>query len=47
MGGTCREHEEIRNAYKSLVGKPEENKTIGRPRCKWKNNKVNHREMVF
>jgi hypothetical protein len=27
----------MRNAYKMLVGKPEEMRLLGRPRCKWKN----------
>jgi hypothetical protein len=28
--------EEIRNAYKILVGKPEGNRLLVRPRCRWK-----------
>jgi hypothetical protein len=26
---------EKRNAYRILVGKPEENRPLGRPRCRW------------
>jgi hypothetical protein len=29
---------EVRNAYKSLVGKPEGNRPLGRPRRRWENN---------
>jgi hypothetical protein len=29
---------EKRNAYRILVGKPEEKRPLGRPRCRWKNN---------
>jgi hypothetical protein len=32
MGG------ERRGIYSVLVGKPEGNKPLGRPRCRWKNN---------
>jgi hypothetical protein len=28
----------VRNAYKILVGKPEGNKPLGRPRCRWDDN---------
>jgi hypothetical protein len=27
---------EIRNAYKILVGNPEEKRLLGRPGCRWK-----------
>jgi hypothetical protein len=30
--------EEMRNAYKILVGKLEGNRPLGRPRCKWEGN---------
>jgi hypothetical protein len=29
---------EMRNAYNSLVGKPEGNRQFGRPRCRWEDN---------
>jgi hypothetical protein len=29
---------ENRNAYRLLVGKPEEKRPIGRPRCRWVDN---------
>jgi hypothetical protein len=29
---------EGRGAYKILVGKPEERRTLGRPRSRWENN---------
>jgi hypothetical protein len=31
---------EPRNAYKILVGKPEGNRPLGRPRCRWMNIKM-------
>jgi hypothetical protein len=30
-------HGEMRNAYKILVGKPEGNRPLGRPRHSWEN----------
>jgi hypothetical protein len=32
MAGACSKHEEIRNAYKTLVGKPEAKRSLGRPK---------------
>jgi hypothetical protein len=29
---------EMRNAYDSLIGKPEGNRTLGRPRRRWEDN---------
>jgi hypothetical protein len=38
--------EEMRNAYKILVGKPEGKKQLGRPRGRWQDNiRVDLREM--
>jgi hypothetical protein len=35
---------EKRNAYRILVGKPEGNRPLGRPRCRWVDNiKIKHR----
>jgi hypothetical protein len=37
---------EKRNAYRILVGKPEENRSLGRPRRRWMNNiKMDFREL--
>jgi hypothetical protein len=37
---------EKRNAYRILVGKPEEKRPLGRPRCRWVDNlKINLREI--
>jgi hypothetical protein len=36
MGGACRYMAVMRNAYKILVGKPEENRPIGRRWCRWR-----------
>jgi hypothetical protein len=37
---------EKRNAYRILVGKPEGNRPLGRPRCRWVDNiKMDHREI--
>jgi hypothetical protein len=38
MGGACSTHEEIRNAYKILIGKPERKRPPGRSRRSWKFN---------
>jgi hypothetical protein len=35
MGGTCSTNGENKNAYRLLVGKPEGNKPLGRPRRRW------------
>jgi hypothetical protein len=29
---------EMRNAYRIFVGKPEGNRPLGRPRCRWEDN---------
>jgi hypothetical protein len=37
-----------RNTYRILEGKPEENRPLGRSRCRWKDNtKMNLREIVW
>ena len=38
MGGACRNMGERRGVYRTLVGKPEGKKLLGRPRRKWENN---------
>jgi hypothetical protein len=39
---------ETRNAYKILVGKPEEKRPFGRPRCRWEdNNKMDLRVLEW
>jgi hypothetical protein len=38
MDRVCRTHEENIKSYRVLVGKPEGNRPLGRPRRKWKNN---------
>jgi hypothetical protein len=39
---------EMRNAYKLLVGKPEEKRPFGRPKRKWEDNiKLNLREILL
>jgi hypothetical protein len=42
MGGACNMHGEMRNkkAYDILVGKPQGNRTLGKPRLRWKDNNV-------
>jgi hypothetical protein len=38
--------EQKRNAYRILVGKPERNRPLGKPRRKWENNiRMDHREI--
>jgi hypothetical protein len=37
---------EKRNAHRILVGKPERQRSLGRPRCRWENNiKMDLREI--
>jgi hypothetical protein len=38
MGGACSTNGEKRNAYKILVGKPEEKRPLGRTRRMWLDN---------
>jgi hypothetical protein len=38
MGGPCSTNGEKRNAYRSLMGKPEGKRTLGRPRRRWVDN---------
>jgi hypothetical protein len=38
IGGTCRTHGKIRNAYIIFVGKSEGNRPIGRPKHRWEDN---------
>jgi hypothetical protein len=46
MGGACSTNGEERNAYRLLVGKPEGNRPLGRPRCRWLDNiKMDLREV--
>jgi hypothetical protein len=46
MGRECSTNFEKRNACRILVGKPEEKRPIGRPRCKGVNNiKMNLRDI--
>jgi hypothetical protein len=45
MGRACSTHGEKRNAYRILVGKPEEKISLGRPRRRWEDNiKTDFRE---
>jgi hypothetical protein len=37
--------EELRNVYKILIGKPERKRPLGRPRCRWKNIKMDLRDI--
>jgi hypothetical protein len=38
MGWECSTNGEKRNAYRSLVGKPEGKRPLGRPRRRWEDN---------
>jgi hypothetical protein len=38
MGGPCSTNEEKRNVYRLLLGKPEGNRPLGRPRRRWVDN---------
>jgi len=45
LAGHVSHMRELRNVYKILVGKPEENRSLGRPRSRWEdNNRINLRE---
>jgi hypothetical protein len=36
------------NAYRILVGKPEEKRPLGRPNCRWVDNiNIDHREIIW
>jgi len=46
MGGACSTYGERRGIYKGLVGTPEGERPLGRPRRRWAdNNKMNLQEM--
>jgi hypothetical protein len=38
MGGACNTNGEKRNAYRLLLGMPEGNRSLGRPRIRWVDN---------
>jgi hypothetical protein len=38
MGGACSMYRERRGVYRVLVGRPEEKRPLGRPRCRWEDN---------
>jgi hypothetical protein len=38
VGKTCGTNREKRNVYRLLIGKPEGNRPLGRPRCMWIDN---------
>jgi hypothetical protein len=45
MGRVCSTNGANRNAYRTLVGKPEGKRPLGRPRCRWVDNiKIDLRE---
>jgi hypothetical protein len=37
MGGACSTNRDKKRAYRILVGKPEGNRPVGRPKRKWMN----------
>jgi hypothetical protein len=46
MGRVCSTNGDKRNAYGILVGKPEGNGPLGRPRRRWEDNiRMDHREI--
>jgi hypothetical protein len=48
MGETCRTQNEMRNAYKIPVGKPEVKRTHQRQRRRWEDNiKTNLKEIAY
>jgi hypothetical protein len=38
MGGACSAYEEGRGVCMILMGKPEEKRPVGRPKCRWEDN---------
>jgi hypothetical protein len=38
MSRACSTHGDKKNTYRILVGKPEGNKSVGRPRRRWEDN---------
>jgi hypothetical protein len=48
MGRAYNAHGEKKNAYRILVGKPEEKRPLGTPRLKWEDNiKIDLREIEW
>jgi len=46
MGGACSTIRERRGVYRVLIGKPEENRPLGRPRRRWEDNTgMDHQEV--
>jgi hypothetical protein len=45
MCRACSTHDEERNAYRVLIGKPEGKRLPGRPRSKWEDIRMNFREI--
>jgi len=43
-GGACSMNGERRGAYRVLVGKPEEKRLLGNPRCRWEDIKMDLQE---
>jgi hypothetical protein len=48
MGKACSAKEEQKNAYRTLVGKPESKRPLGRPRRRWVDSiKIDFREISW
>jgi hypothetical protein len=46
MDGSCSTHGRDEKGMQNLVGKPEEKRSLGRPKCRWKdNNRMNLRRI--
>jgi hypothetical protein len=48
MGSSCSTYKKKEKSLRVLVGKPEENRPLGRPRSRWGNNiKMNLKEIIW
>jgi hypothetical protein len=45
IGGACNTYGEGRGVYRDLVGKPEGKRSLGRPRGRWENIRMNLQEV--
>jgi hypothetical protein len=46
MGGACRSDRGGESVYRVLMGKTEEKRPLGRPRCRWEDNIKMHLQKV-
>ena len=48
MGKSCSAHAAVRNAYKVFDRKPERGRSLGRPKCRWRDAiKIDFKEIIW